>query len=423
MLVNMVRGANAPLVEQVVKEQIHIESQGQPHKQFIIGEEMISMEISEPDDGIEQTFALIKPDGMAPSKLDAIMDIIRRNRFEVVQKRKIWMDNTLVEKLYSDHANQPYFDSICNYLTSAPVLCLMLKKEDAIKSWREIIGPYSSIQARDSSPNSIRALHGTDSRINVVFGADDESAVTKLKNVFFDPELKTLEIDESDKSFGVQKSFVLIKPDILTNGKLDSLIDRIICKGYNVTKREELTLTPEQVRELYPSLKDDPDAVDYLSSEPVLALLVTGECCITGLLEMIGDEDPNACKLISPMSIRALFGTDLLHNAINCSQKLEDATHEITFIFPMALKTGTMSSKPELDPPTVQRTLALIKPDAYGAGKKDEILSLIEQDGFKIIKQSEIRMTLYQSREFYKEHEGKPFYETLTTWMCRYPRD
>jgi nucleoside diphosphate kinase len=80
-----------------------------------------------------------------------------------------------------------------------------------------------------------------------------------------------------------------------------------------------------------------------------------------------------------------------------------------------------MLSKPDLDEqPKLEKTLALIKPDAYSNGKKDEILNLIEKDGFKIIKQSEIRMSLFQAREFYKEHDGKPFYETLTTWMCRF---
>lgn len=99
---------------------------------------------------------------------------------------------------------------------------------------------------------------------------------------------------------------------------------------------------------------------------------------------------------------------------------MEDATHEINILFPMVLKTGTMSSKPDLNNiPKLERTLALIKPDAYGSGKTEEILKAIEDSGFSFIKQSEIHMTLGKAREFYKEHDGKPFYETLTTWMSR----
>ena len=68
-----------------------------------------------------------------------------------------------------------------------------------------------------------------------------------------------------------------------------------------------------------------------------------------------------------------------------------------------------------------QRTLALIKPDAYGAGKKQEILDLIKSDGFTIVKETELRMTFDQAKDFYQEHLGKPFYEKLTSWMSSAP--
>ena len=70
--------------------------------------------------------------------------------------------------------------------------------------------------------------------------------------------------------------------------------------------------------------------------------------------------------------------------------------------------------------PCLEQTLALIKPDAYGAGKKDEIISKIVHEGFKIAREKEIQMTVDMAKEFYKEHDGKPFYETLYTWMSRY---
>jgi len=65
--------------------------------------------------------------------------------------------------------------------------------------------------------------------------------------------------------------------------------------------------------------------------------------------------------------------------------------------------------------------LALIKPDAYGSGKKDEIVKMIQDNGFEILAKKEYRMTLDVAKEFYKEHVGKPFYETLTTWMSSEP--
>jgi len=66
-------------------------------------------------------------------------------------------------------------------------------------------------------------------------------------------------------------------------------------------------------------------------------------------------------------------------------------------------------------------TLALIKPDAYGTGKKDEIIKMIKDKGFDIAAEKEYNMTMDVAKEFYKEHEGKSFFEDLTTWMSSSP--
>ena len=102
-----------------------------------------------------------------------------------------------------------------------------------------------------------------------------------------------------------------------------------------------------------------------------------------------------------------MFGTDGSQNAVHGSDSAASAERELGLIFP------------ELGPKTT--TLALIKPDAYGAGKKDEIVKMIKDSGFNILAEKEYTMTMDVAKEFYKEHEGKPFYETLTTWMSSAP--
>lgn len=64
-----------------------------------------------------------------------------------------------------------------------------------------------------------------------------------------------------------------------------------------------------------------------------------------------------------------------------------------------------------------QITLALIKPDAMA--KCDDIKNLIRDAGFQIVKEKKMQLTLEQAQEFYKEHQGKPFYPELTQWMSR----
>lgn len=61
----------------------------------------------------------------------------------------------------------------------------------------------------------------------------------------------------------------------------------------------------------------------------------------------------------------------------------------------------------------------MIKPDAYATGSKDEIVRRVKETGFTIVKEDEVRFSIEKASEFYKEHAGKPFYETLTTWMSR----
>ena len=154
------------------------------------------------------------------------------------------------------------------------------------------------------------------------------------------------------------------------------------------------------------------------------------------LIEMAGPDDPEVAKVSHPQSIRALYGNDKIRNAVYVSTSSEKAVFEVNQIFPHALdrsgsvvlrdsKVGTSTnpypadhskSKEEIHA-MLERTCALIKPDAYGSGKKDLIVDRIVSEGFKIIKQSEVQLSLGQAQEFYKEHQTKPFYNELISWM------
>ena len=69
--------------------------------------------------------------------------------------------------------------------------------------------------------------------------------------------------------------------------------------------------------------------------------------------------------------------------------------------------------------PKIQRTLALIRPDAL-RDKKDEILGKIEEAGFRVALQREVQLSKAEAEEFYKEHEGQEYFEELTTRMSRF---
>ncbi|KAH6569361.1 hypothetical protein BASA62_004940 [Batrachochytrium salamandrivorans] len=506
MLVKMIRGANVPLIEKTIKDQLDIEKAGQTHHQIIfddMGAQILSGPLldgvqSDPSgchgsetDGsnfsrsnilhdvvststaqnqsvassfnvestnmspgfdtpdspvLEKTLALIKPDAMSPGTLSQILEIIRINRFEIVNRKKIWMSDALAREVYKEHVDKPFFLLLVTYLTSGPTLALILKKENAVLEWRNIMGPSSFICAKEEAPKSIRAQFGTDSRLNAVFGSDSSSSAKYEIDLLFGESATpmTLPFDEAaicGMPKHIQKTLMIIKPDATSAQYVDGIIERVICCGFNVVKREEIMLSVEMVHELYPTLVDQDncqDVVDHLISSPVIALVLKGDEVVAGLCELLGPEDPVEAKERYPMSIRALFGVDRIKNAAHGSSSPENALHDIHLIFPHILKrsgSNIFGYRPGTafasQPPSrtqshaqlqdhLERTLAIIKPDAYPL-HKESIITRIKSEGFAIIKDAEVHFTIEQAQDFYKEHIDKPFYSELTMWMSSTP--
>ena len=466
VLVRMVKGANSPLIEKYVREQVDLHRTGHAHAPLYHdekGDPILSgpLNVSTTEESyntalspftpdlsspvnMQRTLAVIKPDAMQPGIVDQIMDIIRMNRFDVVQKKKVWMDEKLVSEFYKEHKDKPFFPSLVTYLSACPVIAMILQKEDAITLWRQLMGPANSMRAKEDSPKSIRAQFGTDAKMNAVFGSQTPEAAEHEIELIFGEHCTGISsaVDEHEPSANVQKTLAIIKPDAISAGKADEIIERVICRGYTVVKREEITMTPNLVAELFAPLKDSPsypEIEEHLTSGPVIALVLKGDSVVRGWKEMVGPDDPVIAEEKAPMSIRGRFGTDAIKNAVHASASPEEAVREIHTIFPMILKrTGSnvFSSRPGSVGPgsfpvmhrmsvsemhaKLERTVALIKPDVYPS-KKPDIIQNIKDRGFKIIKETEIHLSIGQAREFYKEHEGKAFYEELTSWMSSRP--
>lgn len=110
-----------------------------------------------------------------------------------------------------------------------------------------------------------------------------------------------------------------------------------------------------------------------------------------------------------------MYGVDICKNAIHASDTISNAEKEINILFPEIAELRDDVK------PIIERTLALIKPDLYAQeGKKDEILSIIQEKGYSIIAEREIKFELNTATEFYKEYENQPFFEELINYMSRY---
>ncbi|XP_052079999.1 thioredoxin domain-containing protein 6-like isoform X42 [Mytilus californianus] len=228
----------------------------------------------------------------------------------------------------------------------------------------------------------------------------------------------TLELSEGVKEVTV----ALIKPDAVEAGKVDQILEDIQAAGIEILKHEERKLTEDEVRQFYTHLQDQDffeDLVKFMTSGPshVLALTKgkTGENIIDEFRDLIGPTDVEEAKTQKPESLRAKHGQQTFMNALHGSSSAEMATRELAFFFPDFVVPHVDGKAPKL-----QRTLALVRPEAFRLHKED-IIAKIRESGFKVAMQKEMQLTKEMAEEFYKEHEGQEYFDQLVTNMSSGP--
>ncbi|CAF3389174.1 unnamed protein product [Rotaria socialis] len=132
---------------------------------------------------VERALALIKPD--AVNKADDIEAIILNHGFSILQKRRVTLTAEQCSDFYSEHYGKKFFPSLVAFMTSGPIVAIVLSKENAIQQWRELIGPANSIVAKETHPDSIRALFGSNEQKNAVHGNDSAVSVEREIRFFF----------------------------------------------------------------------------------------------------------------------------------------------------------------------------------------------------------------------------------------------
>ncbi|MGE5711881.1 MAG: nucleoside-diphosphate kinase [Nitrospira sp.] len=133
----------------------------------------------------ERTLAIIKPDAV---KKQAIGDIIHRYEkagLRPVAIRTMVMSKATAEGFYAVHKARPFFDSLCTFMSSGPVVVLVLKGDNAIKKNRELMGATDPAKAE---AGTIRKAHGTNIEFNAVHGSDSPETA-RIEIAYFFPEM------------------------------------------------------------------------------------------------------------------------------------------------------------------------------------------------------------------------------------------
>ena len=89
---------------------------------------------------IQETLSIIKPDAIERGLSEEIKQIFKTNGFEIANEKKIQITKDEAEKFYMVHQTKPFFNDLCDYLSSGPIVVMVLKKENAVLNNREIMG-------------------------------------------------------------------------------------------------------------------------------------------------------------------------------------------------------------------------------------------------------------------------------------------
>ncbi|BFG24145.1 hypothetical protein CerSpe_104200 [Prunus speciosa] len=117
----------------------------------------------------------------------------------IVKEMLIQLDEEAAVSFYAEHSSRSFFSSLVKYMTSGPVLIMVLEKENAVADWRALIGPTDASKAKITHPNSIRAICGLDLQKNCVHGSDSPQSAQREISFFFKEKSSGSAVTEHDE--------------------------------------------------------------------------------------------------------------------------------------------------------------------------------------------------------------------------------
>ena len=131
---------------------------------------------------VEQTLSLIKPDAVERNLEEEIKQFFIKSGFKITKQKKVKLEKKDAEIFYKVHETKPFYNDLCNYLSSGPIVAMILEKVDAVSENRKVMGATDPAKADEGT---IRKKYAEDMGRNAVHGSDsDENASIEI-NFFF----------------------------------------------------------------------------------------------------------------------------------------------------------------------------------------------------------------------------------------------
>ena len=132
----------------------------------------------------EQTLSIIKPDAVERNLDNEIKQMFIKNGFNILKEKKIQIEKSEAEKFYKVHETKPFYNDLCSYLSSGPIITMILEKENAVAENRKLMG---ATNPKDAEEGTIRKKYGISIDKNSVHGSDSvENAKIEIDFFFKD---------------------------------------------------------------------------------------------------------------------------------------------------------------------------------------------------------------------------------------------
>ena len=130
----------------------------------------------------ERTLAIIKPDAVAAGDTGHIIARLEKEGFTIVAMKKLSLSDSQARSFYAVHRARPFYESLVGFMTSGPVVPMVLEREGAIAALRDVMG---STNSREAAPGTLRNLYGTDIEKNAIHGSDAPETAASERASFF----------------------------------------------------------------------------------------------------------------------------------------------------------------------------------------------------------------------------------------------
>jgi len=274
----------------------------------------------------ERTYAMLKPEVIY--QMGKILSFIEEKGFRLNNMMLTRLGHQSVSEFYKEHEGRPFYETLVSYISSGPVLAMELLAPSAIASWRKTLGPTDSSVARDQAPNSLRAHFGIDKSFNAAHGSDSAEAAHRELELIFNNRNNFVESTDP-------LTLCLIKPHSIQEGKIGKIVAHIQENGFAIAgmRMHRLSTTDAELFfEAYKGVWEDHSAhIKHLTSGPLIAIAIATD--VNSFRDFAGPLDPEIARQLQPSSLRAIFGRDLAHNAVYCTDLVNDGVREVNFFF------------------------------------------------------------------------------------------